>query len=434
MRAPPSAREPLQGRLPGALDSLKLGVGVGAGTLVFAYLLATAASFEFRLFLLWALAAVVVALGFFIKYRVEDRRLWLVLAVGIVVKLFGSLVRYAVIFGAYEGSADAGVYYANGLEIARGLWRLDLNSLLAQGSPPWGTAFLRQVTGVMVSLSGPSTRATFVLFAALAFLGVVLFASAYGRIPGLNPTTYLAWLVLWPSMVFWPSSIGKEAFLIFCLGLAVWGYSRFPKAVSWPALIVGLLLAGMVRPHIAGVAAVAMAAGAVMARGRGLTGTWYFQAVVWVVAMGLTVYLSGGALGIESAEAAVDLVEQQAAGSNIGGSAAGDISISPLQIPNALLRALFRPFVWEASSPFMLVAALEVLVLVGLIVWRRRELRASLRDWRHHRLLGFSLSFVLLYAVLLGFSMSNLAIIARQRVLLLPMLLLLLQRRTTEDA
>ncbi len=432
MRALPGTREPLWARSPRVPDSLKLGAAVGAGTLIFAYLLATAASFEFRLFLLWALVATVVALAFFIKYRAEGRRLWLVLAVGIVAKLFGSLARYAVIFGAYEGSADAGVYYARGLEIARGLWRLDVSSLLAQGSPPWGTAFLRQVTGVIVSLSGPSTRATFVLFAALAFLGVVLFASSYGRVPGSNPTTYLAWLVLWPSMAFWPSSIGKEAFLVFCLGLAVWGYSRFPRPVSWPALIGGLLLAGMVRPHIAGVAAVAMAAGAIMVRGRGLTGTWYFQALVWLVAMGVTVYLSAGALGIESAEAAVDLVEQQAAGSNIGGSAAGDISVSPLQVPNALLRALFRPFVWEANSPFMLVAALEVLVLVGLMVWRRRELGASLRDWRRHRLIGFSLSFVVLYAVLLGFSMSNLAIIARQRVLLLPMLLLLLQRRTED--
>lgn len=433
MRVPPSAREPLRARVPGVPHSLKLGVGIGVGTLILAYLLATAASFEFRLFLLWALVAAVVAIGFFIKYRVDGRRLWLVLAVGIVVKLLGSMARYQVIFGAYEGNADAGVYYSAGLEIARGLWRLDPSSLLAQGSPPWGTAFLRQVTGVLVSISGPSTQATFVLFAALAFLGVVLFASSYNRIPGSNPTAYLAWLVLWPSMLFWPSSIGKEAFLIFCLGLAVWGYSRFPRPVSWPALIGGLLLAGMVRPHIAGVAAVAMAAGAIMVRGRGLTGTWYFQAVVWVVAMGVTVYLSAGALGIESAETAVDLVEQQAAGSNIGDSAAGDISISPLQIPSALLRALFRPFVWEANSPFMLVAALEVLVLVGLMVWRRRELWASLREWRHHRLIGFSLSFVLLYSVMLGFAVSNLGILARQRVLLLPMLLLLLQRRR-EDA
>ena len=165
--------------------------------------------------------------------------------------------------------------------------------------------------------------------------------------------------------------------------------------------------------------------------GKGLAGRWYFQVVFFAGAFALTFYLSAGALGIETAEQAVQLVEEQATQSNVGGSAVGEIGVSPLQIPSAFLRALFRPFIWEAGSPVVLLSALEVLVMVILMIWRRRQLWASLKGWRSDRLVTFSVVFIVLYALMLGFAMSNLAIIARQRVLMLPMLLLLLQDRSS---
>lgn len=398
-----------------------------------AYLLVAVGSVEFRIYLLWALAVALVAVALVIKYDVTRRTVWLVLGAGLIVRLLGSTARYEVIHRAYDGVADAAGYYARGLNIAQGLWHLDVSGLFNTPGTTTGTRFLTQVSGVVVSLSGPSMRAAFLLFALLAFAGVMMFASAYSRVPGAKPVVYLGWLVFWPSIVFWPSSIGKEAFLLFTLGLAVWGYAHLPSPAAWPALVGGLLLTGMVRPHLAGVAMVAMVVGVLMTRSKGhMTGKWYFQLLFWGAALAITMYLSAGALGIESAESAVEKVEYQATQSNQGGSAAGVLSVSPLQIPNALIRTLFRPFVWEAGSPFMLVSAVEVIVLVALIVLRRRQLRVALRDWRQHRLIGFSVVFVVLCALMLGFAMSNLAIIARQRVLLFPALLLLLQQRGDE--
>jgi hypothetical protein len=103
-----------------------------------------------------------------------------------------------------------------------------------------------------------------------------------------------------------------------------------------------------------------------------------------------------------------------------------------MQIPQALANTLFRPYVWEASSALLAISAAEILVLIALVIWRRRALWASLRGWRTHRLIGFCIVFVILYGLMLGYSMSNVGIIARQRVLLLPMLLLLLQQRDSE--
>ncbi|MBN1630839.1 MAG: hypothetical protein JW990_13840, partial [Thermoleophilia bacterium] len=364
------------------------------------------------------------------KYQATHRTLWLVLAGGLMVKLAGSMARHWVYVEAYDRNGDAGVYYKKGLDIARGLWELDLTQLFATSGATFGTRFTSQVSGVVVSVSGPSMRAAFVVFALLAFVGVLLFAAASKRVPGVRSTPYLAWLVFWPSLFFWPSSVGKEAFVLFCLGLAVWGYAQFPRVAAWPALAIGLLLAGLVRPHIAAVAIAAMAVGAILRKDQaGLTGKWYFQFLFFAGAVALTFYLSAGALNIESLESAVDRVEQQAAYSDIGGSAAGAIGVTPLQIPNAFVRALFRPFVWESGSAFMMLSALEVVAMVAAIIWRRRQLWASLRNWRSHRLVAFCVVFVVLYALLLGFSIGNLAIIARQRTLLLPMLFLLLQGR-----
>ncbi|NLE77435.1 MAG: hypothetical protein GX605_11875, partial [Chloroflexi bacterium] len=403
---------------------------IAVGAAGFAYLLFTRGSDDLQIFLIWALAITAVALALLIKYQATHRVLWLVLAGGLMVKLAGSMMRHWVYVEAYERNGDAGIYYGKALVIARGLWNLDPTQLFAPSGATFGTRFTSQVAGVVVSISGPSMRAAFVVFALMAFAGVLLFAAASKRIPEMRPTSYLAWLVFWPSLFFWPSSVGKEAFILFCLGLAVWGYAQLPRVAAWPALAIGLLLAGLVRPHIAAVAIAAMAVGAMLRKDQaGLTGTWYFQFLFFAGAVALTFYLSAGALGIESLESAVERVEEQAAYSDIGGSAAGTISVSPLHIPSAFIRALFRPFVWESGSAFMRLSALEAIAMVVALVWRRKQLWASLRNWRSHRLIAFCVVFVVLYALLLGFSVGNLAIIARQRTLLLPMLFLLLQGR-----
>ncbi len=405
-------------------------VGIIVAALAVAYLLITYASLDFRIYLIWAAALAVVAVVLGIKYATGRRALWGVVALGLVLKMVGSLARYEVIFRAYDGSADAPGYYERGLAIAQSLWHFDTSPLFYFRDRIWGTEFLDKVSGIVISISGPSMLAAFLLFSLIALAGVFLVASASSRLPGVRPVTYLAWLVMWPSLFFWPSSIGKEAFLMLGLGLAVWGYTHFPRVSSWVALPIGLLALGMVRPHIAAVVMIAMCAGILATTDpRGIAGRWYFQAVFWVGALALTGFLAANALGIESADSAVDLIQGQSRSSAIGGSATAGTGLSPLKVPQAIVNTIFRPYLWEARSPFLLVSALEVVVLLVLVIVRRRQIWAFARDWRSHRLIVFSIVFVVLYAVMLGFSMSNLGIIARQRVLLLPMVLLMLQDR-----
>src|SRR5262249_8301203 len=93
----------------------------------------------------------------------------------------------------------------------------------------------------------------------------------------------------------------------------------------------------------------------------------------------------------------------------------------------AYVNVLFRPFLWEAHNPQALFSALEVLVFWALILSRRRTLRAMRTLWRRHQLLRFSALLVLLSPSLIGMTMFNLGIVARQRALMWPFLFFLIE-------
>ena len=111
----------------------------------------------------------------------------------------------------------------------------------------------------------------------------------------------------------------------------------------------------------------------------GLAGIWFTMAATL-----------GGEVDVESIEGYVD--------TNAGGNATAVVrlrawSASPTGIPIAVMNVLFRPFLWEAHNMAALISALEVLLIWGLVWFRRRELRAALRVWRKDRMLRFAIPF-----------------------------------------
>ena len=76
-------------------------------------------------------------------------------------------------------------------------------------------------------------------------------------IPGLATHRYAALCALAPSLVYWPSSIGKEALMILGIGIATFGIAKFfsTGAVLWPLVMTAAALAftGAIRPHIVGI-------------------------------------------------------------------------------------------------------------------------------------------------------------------------------------
>lgn len=354
------------------------------------------------------------------------------LLVAVVLRVLGSTVRYEVLHRFYNGFGDAVQYFYEGREIAAQL--LDRPVLLvsplfwAAQSSWWGTPFLTKVAGVVLLFTGPSMLAGFLAFSLIAFAGLFAMARAFRNTQtGPAAVRYAAWIWLWPSLWFWPSSIGKEAVLVLGIGLTVLGYCG-RRGINWPLFLAGLGLSFCIRPHVALVLAMAT----VIAHWLGRWERFSLRRVAEValaVAVSLAAFVGMRAqFGLEDAgfEGMKEFVEVRAEQTFAGGSRIGSVPLGLAGIPLAFVNVWMRPFPWEAHNATAAFAALEIALFWFLVWQRRRALRTALKEWRHHRLLRFSVPFLLLYTVMIGIAFGNLGIIARQRAPIFPFMLMLL--------
>ena len=153
--------------------------------------------------------------------REGDPRLARMLMWGMVATVAGVLVRYFFVTVVYNDSSDAGRYSTGAGELAR---------LLKQGSfttiPPGLEAFppetqrIGLVLGFVYLITGTSRWAGSIVFAWFAFGGRLLLWRALRRaVPEADDKRYLMFLLFFPSLIYWPASIGKEALMFLALGV-----------------------------------------------------------------------------------------------------------------------------------------------------------------------------------------------------------------------
>jgi uncharacterized membrane protein YhaH (DUF805 family) len=378
--------------------------------------------------------------------REEDRTLFWILALALVFKLVGALVRDYVAFDVYGGSADATHYHEWGLELApqfrQGDFDTGLESLVS-------TDFIRFFTGIVYAIIGPTRLGGFLFYSWLGFLGLFFFYRAFRiAVPEGRGRSY-AWLLFFlPSLLFWPSSIGKEAWMMFALGIAAFGAARILSGSSARGFVpfgIGLWLAALVRPHIAGLLALSMAAGYFLKRPERALGP--VGPVVKTLGLAVLAIVAGFLVlqadeflqesGINTGTGVTSVLEQTAERTEQGGSQfAPSILESPARTPEAVASVLFRPFVTEAHNAQSALAALEGTFILILTLVRLRWMFHALRSVRRLSYVGFA--FVYTGLMILAFSsIANFGLLARQRVQLLPVFLVLLlipPRQKEEDA
>jgi hypothetical protein len=356
-----------------------------------------------------------------------------VFVAAVALRAFGSTARYEVLSRFYDGLGDAVSYFYDGLDIASQL--LEHPSLLfsprfwAGSASWWGTPFLEKVTGVLLTVIGPSMRAGFLAFSLLAFLGLWAIVRAFrNTTPDHRAVFFASWIFLWPSLWFWPSSIGKEAVLMLGIGVTVLGYAGPRPGVRWPIYLAGLGLTFCVRPHVALVVALAT----LVAHWLGSWERFSIRRVLEAsLAAAVAVFAFSGMraqFGLEDAgfEGMREFVEFRANQTLQGGSSVGDVPLGSGGVPMAFVNVWMRPFPWEAHNLTAAFAALEMM-LFWYLVWQRRQgVGFALRHWRRHRLLRFALPFLFLYTLMIGIAFGNLGLIARQRTPIFPFLLMLL--------
>jgi hypothetical protein len=362
------------------------------------------------------------------------KRLEGILIVGLLAHAAGSIVRYMVLYLVYDGG-DAGRYYRMGLTYAEFLWRLDftfLDPYYWEYAKLLGTQATIFISSFVLTFIGPTIRGEFLAFALLSFFGLILFCKAfYTNFPQSDLVSYARFLLLWPSLWFWPGSVGKDSLILLATALVVYGYSVKRTRVQWFTLILGLTLAGLVRPPVAGIMVVSLAIAHWISPWKKWTAAHFIQGVLILVLLGTVLTRVMGSMGMEEIDmdSLKTYVEKMNTKSTGGGSHIGAPSMGITGVPVAIINILFRPFPWEATSIFAAAASAELLLFWTLIFIRRKRVIALAVQWRTTRLLRLGVPLTILYVVALGMAAGNLGLIARQRIHILPLLLIWLEAR-----
>ena len=365
--------------------------------------------------------AFALAVGHATARRTPGRSIRRVVWLGLVLRLLGGLVYLGLHEGIY-GGGDYSLYTTLAFgALGHEVTGIQSPVLSAYGGVLNGTSATAIATWWVSLVIGRSTAGLFLVFATVNFAGAAFFGAAFERaFPEVDPISFYRWVMLFPSLWFWPSALGKDALILAGLGLATLGFVGHARR-RWPVAVAGLAVVFVVRVSYVVLAAAALALGGLVGRNRRSTELQWVMTFV-VVALGayyaLPVISDALGFSVTDVAEAVRQIDRRADASAYGGS-----SFEPTGNPVwAVVTGLFRPFPWEASGVLMWVASAEVLLLWGLVLRRRRAVVRFLRDHWRSEFVVLSAAFVVALALLVGLAVGNFGTIVRQRVHLYPFL------------
>jgi hypothetical protein len=423
--------------------------------LAIAYLIALSQAMTYLSYDIWGAfimlppLALIGAFGVRRMFSGTLRPLAQIMYLALVLKFVGAAAKYFVSFGAYGGSTDAQAYHEFGLAAANRVWsgKQGIGDVLPSGT---GTVFMQHLTSFVYTLTGTSKMGGYLLFAWMAFWGVCLFVKgACLAIPGLHKRRYAIWCALGPSIVYWPSSIGKEAVMMLALGGATYGFARLLSRVGVIVPVVvavaSLGLAAAVRPHMAALWIGGLFPALIVAlfRGRGQKGAQRGAALFDRLLLLVIIGIAGAALVAvgsatlkfldpskedstksTSTDITAILTETSRRTAQAGSAFTPPSVSSPLDWPYASVRTLLRPLLFEAHGAGQLLSALEIAVFMGVCVlsWRRVAHLPGLIFT--NPFIAFAMTS-LFFSGLAYTSFANLGLLARQKSLLLPLMFLI---------
>lgn len=357
--------------------------------------------------------------------RLPDLALAGILATGLGVRLVGMWYRY-------KEAADGLEYHTYGTELAASYRSFDFGAEVGRSIP--GTGTVRMVSGLVHAVTFDDLASSYAVFTLAAFAGALLFVRAASvAVPGADIRRYALLVMLWPSLALWPSSLGKEAPMVFGLGLASLGAAHLlthRPGRGTALLVAGLIPVGFVRPHVGLLVVVSLGLAAILRRrpeGGALVALRIAAAVVALV---------GGLFLVDATAKRFD-VDQLGTGDvqstlvftadrTSTGAATFDpvVVTSPVQYPLAVVTVLLRPFPTEAGGLEGVATSAEAMALLVLLASSAARLRTALERMRRDAYLLYATAFVALFCYAFA-AIGNFGILARQRTQVLPFLLVL---------
>ena len=366
----------------------------------------------------------------------------------------------------YEGG-DTFAYHTHG---SRPLWEAIMESpadglwLLFQngeyGAGIWKTAsrvwywndpqsfFVIRLAAILDILTFSSYSATAVLFAVIAFSGGwMFFLTFYKRYPDMH--RWIAFSVLFvPTVIFWGSGIFKDSITLAALGVATYTFHRifierkfeigsvllmalsfwvifsikkyillcFLPAVLlwWVATHMSRISSPMLKIIVApltGMFAILLSYYAVQKVGEDDP---RYQISRLAETAQITSYDIRFGWGARNGEGSGYTLGE------LDGSWQSMLELAP----QAIITALFRPYLWEVINPLMLLSSIESLALLLLTIYVMWKARWKLFSYVDHPDVLFCLVFALVFAFAVGVSTFNFGTLSRYKIPMMPFYLL----------
>ena len=345
----------------------------------------------------------------------------------------GLLVRFLAAYYRFTHAADSILYHRNGVIIAQHLRQYDFG--VDTGAAVPGTGGLRYIAGVVEVFTGSNQFATFLVFAWLGFLACWCFYLAFRiALPDAGHRRYALLLFLWPSLVFWPSSIGKDCWMILAVGLASLGAARVFMRLrgGYTLMLLGFAAGSVVRPHVMLIVLIAFVVALAIGRRApkpGVTPSGVAKVAGLVLLILVGTFLVGRTQSLVGGSGVgdFDTVLTQTAGQTQQGTSAFSPPNprTPFGYVESVVTVLFRPFPFETSGLEQIAAGLEGLFLVVLVVRSWRRIITIPRRLRAEPYVTYALVYVGVFIFVFA-AIANFGILARERSMLIPMVLALL--------
>ncbi|MFD8699220.1 hypothetical protein [Kitasatospora purpeofusca] len=374
-----------------------------------------------------------------------ERDVFRLLLLAMTAKLLCAFPRYLMAFVLYGGAADAKMYHQKGSELAAYLDTADLLGGVHYdlGMKVAGTGFVIIVTGIVYAITGPSLIGGFLVFSWMGFWGLLLFWRALQiAFPEADTRKYAKLVFFLPSLLFWPSSIGKDAWMMFCLGLTTYGTARLldRRFGAFFCIVLGSVGTAMVRPHVTALAGAGlMVAYVLRRRPQQVSALGPLRTILTAVVLGAMAVLMlqqvSTFFGTDGTGDAVNQVLSETSRRTSQGNsminatapedAAPKFSLNPAGLPVAVISVLFRPFPFEASNIQNLIQSVECFALLVMFVRAWPRLSRLPRLFVQRSYVAFAAVYTLLFCWAFS-TINNMGILSRERVQVLPLALVLL--------
>jgi hypothetical protein len=300
-----------------------------------------------------------------------------------------------------------------------------------------------RIASPVILLGAFSYLSSTLIISAFSYAGIwrlfLLFNELY---PGLEKKFAIAILFL-PSLIFWGSGILKDTITFSAACWFTWGiFNNFIKKekrlTNTFIIIISAFTIISIKPYIFVAllpgTAIWLSFSRIVSIKNGFVRLIIAPAILLIAFLGTTSIMGalGSSLGTyASVDQALDKavvtkndLTREAYGKNSFDIGTYDASISGVisKFPVAVVAGLFRPFLWEAANPVMLVSALEnaFLVLLTLRVLLRVGPFKFISNIFKEPLLIFSFIFAIFFSFSVGLTTANFGALVRYKIPALP--------------